>query len=244
MKSHVNELGYCSGELSCRLIPTRGGQESILLCVMFWQGAQVFKNIFIEVGILWTNLFFAMGWEEGSFTFSWGLSVALNGRKWIQKDLSLRSIAVFSGALQFCREHDWAPGRKNASLRSRRLGYAGYKNARERGAISSRFLCPSLPADVLWGWFVTHSFLLCGELSGEATSALVPRASPAFIYFSLSTKTAKLSRLEKTSAAWKRFKGITLQPWARWLFLSGLFCVQTHPPRSRFFTEGRGSRGA
>lgn len=116
MKSHVNELGDCSGELSCRLIPTRGGQESILLCVMFWQGAQVFKNIFIEVGILWTNLFFAMGWEEGSFTFSWGLSVALNGRKWIQKDLSLRSMAVFSGALQFCREHDWAPGRKNASL--------------------------------------------------------------------------------------------------------------------------------
>ena len=70
-----------------------------------------------------------------------------------------------------------------------------------------------------------------------------PRASPAFIYFSRSTKTAKLRRLEKTSAAWKRFKGITLQPWARWLFLSGLFCVQTHPPHSRFFTEGRGSRG-
>ena len=81
MKSHVNELGDCSGELSCRLIPTRGGQESILLCVMFRQGNQVFKNVFIEVGILWTNLFFAMGWEEGSFTFSWGLSVALNGRK-------------------------------------------------------------------------------------------------------------------------------------------------------------------
>ena len=129
MKSHVNELGDCSGELSCRLIPTRGGQES----------------------------------------------------KWIQKDLSLRSMAVFSGALQFCREHDWAPGRKNASLRSRRLGYAGYKNARERGAISSRFLCPSLPADVLWGSFVTHSFLLCGELSGEATSALVP-PGPARLY--------------------------------------------------------------
>ena len=181
MKSHVNELGYCSEELSCRLMPTRGGQESILLCVMFWRGAQVFKNIFIEVGILWTNLFFAMGWEEGSFTFSWGLSVALNGRKWIQKDLSLRSMAVFSGALQFCREHDWAPGRKNASLRSRRLGYAGYKNARERGAISSRFLYPSLPADVLWGSFVTHSFLLCGELSGEATSSLVP-PGPARLY--------------------------------------------------------------
>ena len=181
MKSHVNELGYCSEELSCRLMPTRGGQESILLCVMFWRGAQVFKNIFIEVGILWTNLFFAMGWEEGNFPFSWGLSVALNGRKWIQKDLSLRSMAVFSGVLQFCREHDWAPGRKNASLRSRRLGYAGYKNARERGAISSRFLCPSLPADVLWGSFVTHSFLLCGELSGEATSSLVP-PGPARLY--------------------------------------------------------------
>lgn len=62
---------------------------------MFWEGAQVFKNIFIEVGVLWTNLFFAMAWEEDSFTFSWGLSVALNGRKWIQKDLSLRSMAVF-----------------------------------------------------------------------------------------------------------------------------------------------------
>ena len=53
-----------------------------------------------------------------------------------------------------------------------------------------------------------------------------PRASPAFInYFSRSTKTAKLRRLEKTSAAWKRFKGITLQPWARWLFLSRGFSV-------------------
>ena len=27
------------------------------------------------------------------------------------------------------------------------------------------------------------------------------------------------------------------------LSLPGLFCVQTHPPHSRFFTEGRGSRG-
>ena len=73
----------------------------------------------------------------------------------IKKDLILRSMAVFSGALQFCREHDWAPSRKKA---------------RERAAISLRFPCPSLPADVLWGSFVTHSFLLCGE----ATSALVP----------------------------------------------------------------------
>ena len=244
MKSHVNELGDCSGELSCRLIPTRGGQESILLCVMFWQGAQVFRNIFIEVGILWTNLFFAMGWEEGSFTFSWGLSVALNGRKWIQKDLGLRSMAVFSGALQFCREHDWAPGRKNASLRSRRLGYAGYKNARERGAISSDF---SVLASLQTFFGVRSSrihFSSAGSWAGRQPLPSSPRAPPAFIYFSLSTKTAKLSRLEKTSAAWKRFKGITLQPWARWLFLSGLFCVQTHPSHSRFFTEGRGSRGA
>ena len=243
MKSHVNELGYCSGELSCRLIPTRGGQESILLCVMFWQGAQVFKNIFIEVGILWTNLFFVMGWEEGSFTFSWGLSVALNGRKWIQKDLGLRSMAVFSGALQFCREHDWAPGRKNASLRSRRLGYAGYKNARERGAISSRFLCPSLPADVLWGSFVTHSFLLCGSWAGRQPLPSSPRAPPTFIYFSLSTKTAKLSRLEKTSAAWKRFKGIRLQPWARWLFLSGHFCARRTLLTVNFSLRGGGVEG-
>lgn len=169
MKSHVNELGYCSGELSCRLIPTRGGQESILLCVMFWQGAQVFKNIFIEVGILWTNLFFAMGWEEGSFTFSWGLSVALNGRK-CRKTLACVASLFF-------REHYSFVGSTTERLAAKTLaclGYAGYKNARERGAISSRFLCPSLPADVLWGWFVTHSFLLCGELSGEATSALVP----------------------------------------------------------------------
>ena len=120
-------------------------------------GARVFKNIFIEVGILWTNLFFAMGLEESSFThLQWGLSVALNGPKWIKKDLILRSMAFFSGALQFCREHDWALSRKNA---------------RERAAISSP--CPSLPvapADVLWGSFVTHSFLLCVE----ATSSLVP----------------------------------------------------------------------
>ena len=184
MKSHVNELGDCSGELSCRLIPTRGGQESILLCVMFRQDAQVFKNVFIEVGILWTNLFFAMGWEEGSFTFSWGLSVAQNGRKWIQKDLSLRSMAVFSGALQFYREHDWAPSRKNA---------------RERGAISSRFLCPSLPADFLWVSFVTHSFLLCGE----ATSALAPRLylpHKSFLYMEQSTANSNSFKVAQKTA--------------------------------------------
>ena len=178
------------------------------------------------MGILWTNLFFAMGLEESSFThLQWGLSVALNGPKWIKKDLILRSMAVFSGALQFCREHDWAPSRKNA---------------RERAAISSRFPCPSLPADVLWGSFVTHSFLGF-SYAGRLPLPSFARGLAAFIYFSRSTKTAKLRRLEKTSAAWKRFKSITLQPWARWLFLSGLFCVQTHPPHSRFFTEGRGS---
>ena len=77
----------------------------------------------------------------------------------------------------FFREHYSFVGSTTERLAAKTLaclGYAGYKNARERGAISSRFLCPSLPADVLWGSFVTHSFLLCGELSGEATSALVP----------------------------------------------------------------------
>ena len=221
MKRHVNELGDCSGELSCRLIPTRGGQESILLCVMFWQGAQVFKNIFIEVGILWTNLFFAMGWEEGSFTFSWGLSVALNGRKWIQKDFSLRSMAVFSEALQFCREHNWAPSRKNAH---------------ERAAISSRFLCPSLPADVLWVSFVTHSFLLCGE----ATSALAPRL---YLLFPLN-QNRQTTQVRKILCCLKKVRRHLITALGQVTFsVPRLFCVQTHPPHSRFFTEGTGVGG-
>ena len=84
----------------------------------------------------------------------------------------------------FFREHYSFVGSTTERLAAKTLaclGYAGYKNVRERGAISSRFLCPSLPADVLWGSFVTHSFLLCGELSGEATSALVP-PGPARLY--------------------------------------------------------------
>ena len=104
----------------------------------------------------------------------------------------------------FFREHYSFVGSTTERLAAKTLaclGYAGYKNARERGAISSRFLCPSLPADVLWGSFVTHSFLLCGELSGEATSALVPPGlAHLYLLFPLN-QTAKLSRLEKTSAA-------------------------------------------
>ena len=88
-------------------------------------------------------------------------------------------------AWRFSREHYSFVGSTTERLAAKTLaclGYAGYKNARERGAISSRFLCPSLPADVLWGSFVTHSFLLCGELSGEATSALVPPGLACLYY--------------------------------------------------------------
>ena len=99
----------------------------------------------------------------------------------------------------FFREHysfvgsttDWAPGRKNASLRSRRLGYAGYKNARERGAISSRFLCPSLPADVLWGSFVTHHFSSAGSWAGRQPLACVARVSNRVIARKLERKQKK-----------------------------------------------------
>ena len=67
-----------------------------------------------------------------------------------------------------------------------------------------------------------------------SSAGRLPLPSTTFTYFSRSTKTAELRRLEKTSAAWKRFKGITLQPWARWLFLSGLFCSDAPSPQSIF----------
>ena len=196
---------------------------------MFWQEPRFFRT-------------FSSKWESSGpiYFLRWGLrrvaspSVGfVSCPKWIKKDLILRSMAVFSGALQFCREHDWAPSRKNA---------------RERAAISSRSPCPSLPEDVLWGSFVTHSFLLCGE----ATSALVPPClALLYLLFSLNQNRQTTQARKKPLLPEKGSKASHYSPGPGDSFsLGSVFrprenslLVQTHPPHSRFFTEGRGSRG-
>ena len=100
---------------------------------------------------------------------------------------------------------------------------------------------PSLPADVLWGSSLPPSFV--PPLRGGYPCPRRPGLRPPLFTFPAQPKPPDYAG-QKNLCCLKKVQRHHITALGQvTLSLPRLFCVQTHPPHCRFFTEGRGSRG-